>query len=125
MDAGAFETLVADVIDGLPEDFACALDEGNVSVTVEDRPGRDDLAAMGIADGRHTLLGVYHGVPPTHRGLGYSLVLPDTIVIYREPIEAYGRQTGRDMPDVVREVVLHEIAHHFGIPDDRLRELGY
>jgi predicted Zn-dependent protease with MMP-like domain len=120
----AFEALVEKVIEGLPEDFAQALEGGNVGVVVQEQPGRDELDAMGLS-GRGTLLGLYHGVPPTQRGLGYSLVLPDNITIYKIPIEQYAGQTGRQVADVVREVVLHEIAHHFGLPDQRLRELGY
>lgn len=124
MDLESFEELVEQVIESIPEDFAGALEEGNVGVMVQDRPSAEDLDAMGIS-GRGTLLGLYHGVPPTRRGLGYSLVLPDNITIYREPIEQYASQAGRAVDDMVREVVLHEIAHHFGLPDSRLRELGY
>jgi predicted Zn-dependent protease with MMP-like domain len=120
----AFEALVETVIEGLPEDFAQTLEDGNVGVVVQEQPGREEIEAMGLT-GRGTLLGLYHGVPPTHRGLGYSLVLPDNITIYKIPIEQYAGQTGRQVADVVREVVLHEIAHHFGLPDQRLRELGY
>jgi len=119
-----FEALVEHVIEGLPEDFASSLEEGNIGVMVEERPSRADLDQMGIT-GHGTLLGLYHGVPPTRRGLGYSLVLPDNITIYKEPIEQYAAQSGRTVSDLVREVVLHEIAHHFGLPDERLRELGY
>lgn len=124
MDLSQFQELVTVVLESLPDDFAEALEVGNVGVTVQDRPSKDELEAMGISD-RETLLGLYHGVPPARRGLGYSLVLPDTITIYREPIEQYARQNGRAVDDMVREVVLHEIAHHFSIPDRRLRELGY
>ncbi len=124
MDRESFEDLVEQVIESIPEDFARELERGNVGVTVQDRPGAGEVEAMGLADGL-ALLGLYHGVPPTERGLGYSLVLPDNITIYKEPVETYARQTGRRVDDVVREVVLHEVAHHFGLPDDRLRELGY
>ncbi|MHB8896195.1 MAG: metallopeptidase family protein [Candidatus Geothermincolia bacterium] len=124
MDLSEFEDLVERVIESIPEDFAEALEDGNVGVMVQDRPGQDELEALGIS-GRGTLLGLYHGIPPAQRGLGYSLVLPDNITIYREPVEQYASQTGRQVDDMVREVVLHEIAHHFGIPDSRLRELGY
>jgi predicted Zn-dependent protease with MMP-like domain len=84
----------------------------NVEVVVEDEP----------ADGR-PLLGLYQGVPLTRRGTGYSGVLPDKITIYRGPLE---RQYGHD-PDLlrhhIRRVVLHEVAHHFGISDERLVEI--
>lgn len=124
MQREAFESLVEKVIEGLPEDFARQLEDGNVGVMVQEQPSREDLEATGVP-GYATLLGLYHGVPPTRRGLGYSLVLPDNITIYKAPIEQYAKQTSRSVGDVVREVVLHEIAHHFGLPDERLRELGY
>lgn len=119
-----FEALVETVIEGLPDDFAQQLEEGNVGVMCQEQPDREELEATGML-GKGTLLGLYHGVPPTRRGLGYSLVLPDNITIYQAPIEQYAKQTGRQVADAVREVVLHEIAHHFGLPDERLRELGY
>jgi len=125
MDRARFESLVEKVLDALPQDFDRALEEGNIGVMVADRPDPADLDTMGMSERGMTLLGLYHGVPPTRRGLGYSLVLPDNITIYKEPIERYARQAGRQVEDVVTEVVLHEIAHHFGLPDERLRELGY
>jgi len=124
MGPSRFEEMVESVIESLPEDFARELERGNVGITVRDRPSPEELDSLGLSRGG-TLLGLYHGVPPARRGTGYSLVLPDTITIYREPVERYAMETGRALDDLVREVVLHEIAHHFGLPDGRLRELGY
>jgi predicted Zn-dependent protease with MMP-like domain len=107
-----FEQLVAEALDAVPESLLALLD--NVVVLVEDWP----------PSGEATLLGRYEGVPLTERGTRYSGVLPDRISIYRLPILAMCRTDG----EVVREVnitVVHEIAHHFGIDDDRLHELGY
>jgi predicted Zn-dependent protease with MMP-like domain len=101
---------VADAIDGLPEEFRSRL--SNVEIIVEDIPDRE------------TLLGLYHGVPQTRRGSGYAGVLPDLITIYRLPIEARAR-TEEQLAHDVRRTVWHEIAHHFGISDERLRELGW
>jgi len=70
-----------------------------------------------------TPLGVYHGVPQTKRGRGYGLVLPDKIIIYQGPIERQCR-TMEEVRATLRRVLLHEIAHHFGITDERLREIG-
>jgi predicted Zn-dependent protease with MMP-like domain len=112
------------VLDGLPPDFAEKLEEGNVGLVVKDRPTEEELRSVGVS-GDMTLLGLYHGVPPARRGIHYSLVLPDNISIYREPIEQLCEVTGSNLAETVRRVVLHEIAHHFDIPDDRLRELGY
>lgn len=81
-----------------------------------------DRKMAGIGPGR-LLLGLYHGVPLTHRGENYNLVPPDKISIYQEPIEAICA-TDEEVRDQVRKTVLHELAHYFGIDDDRLEELG-
>lgn len=117
-----FERFVARVLDELPDDFAEKL--LNVEVVVESRPSREELEQTGVAQGM-TLLGLYQGVPLPGRGMGYTLVLPDKITIFKEPIENDARQVGVSVTEVIRKVVLHEVAHHFGIPDGRLRELGY
>jgi predicted Zn-dependent protease with MMP-like domain len=94
----------------------------NVEVVIELWPTHDDLYLAGVPAGQ-TLLGLYHGVPLTQRGAHYQLVLPDRIIIFQGPIEQVYRT-----PDAiragVRHTVIHELAHHFGISDDRLRELG-
>jgi predicted Zn-dependent protease with MMP-like domain len=107
-----FEELVAEALDAVPASLLALLD--NVVLMVEDHPPADDPY----------LLGRYEGVPLTERGTRYSGVLPDRISIYRLPILAMCRSDA----EVVREVnitVVHEIAHHFGIDDHRLHELGY
>ena len=112
-----FEELVAEALDGIPAELGARMD--NVAVFVEDRPRRP---------GGLGLLGLYEGVPLTRRDSGYGgyggLVMPDRITIYREPICA----RCFDEADVIRHVrvtVIHEVAHHFGIDDARLRELGW
>jgi predicted Zn-dependent protease with MMP-like domain len=105
-----FEDLVAEALDLIPEQFTRAMD--NVVVLVADRhPTRN-------------LYGLYHGVALTSRSSSYSGHLPDTITIYREPILAHAR-TADDARDQVATTVIHEVAHHFGIDDDRLDELGW
>jgi predicted Zn-dependent protease with MMP-like domain len=108
-DAQRFESLVRDAIDALPDEFAHRLE--NVEIVIEDSPERESL------------LGHYHGVPLTERGAGYSGFLPDKITIYRLPLERRARSP-EDLAEQVRVTVWHEIAHHFGIDDERLRELG-
>ncbi|HUR04884.1 MAG TPA: metallopeptidase family protein [Nonomuraea sp.] len=107
-----FEALVAEALDLIPPELTDLM--ANVAVFVEDDPPEDDPH----------LLGVYDGVPLTERDGWYSGVLPDRITIYRNPTLAIC-----DEPeDVIAEVeitVVHEIAHHFGIDDKRLHELGY
>ena len=133
MDAERFEELVDEAAETLPAEFAERLD--NVDVVVEARPSRLLLRKMGLA-GRGTLLGLYEGVPQTRRDHAYGAVLPDRIVIYREPVlaEAAERATeGDDAPDageafdqavrdVVRATVLHEIGHHFGLTEADLEK---
>lgn len=121
MNATQFEETVSRALDELPPDFAEKLE--NVQVVVKGAPSPEELAAQGITEG--TLLGLYQGIPLSRRGLGYSLVMPDKITIYREPILSLCGRTGESPLEATRRVVLHEIAHHFGIPDYRLRELGY
>ena len=105
-----FEDLVAEALDIIPPEFAAAMD--NVVVLVEDRhPTR-------------SLYGLYHGVALTNRTSQYSGHLPDTITIYREPILA-SVNSDDEARDQVVTTVLHEVAHHFGIDDERLDELGW
>lgn len=120
MKPGTFERLVVQALDDLPSDIQHTLD--NVEVVVEDWPDPTTLRRAGV---RHPmqLLGFYHGVPRTKRTHSYGLVLPDKITIYRRPIEMRSR-TREELRATVRRVVEHEIAHHFGIDDDRLREIG-
>jgi predicted Zn-dependent protease with MMP-like domain len=116
-----FERLVTEAIDGLPEEFAEHLD--NVEFMVEDYPSREDHAARGIEPGG-LLLGVYHGVPLTKRSPFASGTLPDEITLFQRNIERISRSR-REIVEQVRQTVLHEIAHHLGISDERLRQLGY
>ena len=106
-----FEELVADALDDIPEELGRLMD--NVWVTVEDVPEVPGL------------LGLYDGVPLTERDGGYAgMVMPDRITLYRIPICAMCR-TEAEVVEVVRDTVIHEVAHHFGIDDDRLEELGW
>lgn len=106
-----FEELVVEALDGLPEDLGRAM--RNVAIFVEDEHPDDPH-----------LLGLYEGVPLTERGEWYGGVLPDRITIYRLPI-CRGADSDAEVVDEVRVTVIHEIAHHFGISDERLHELGW
>ncbi|MGH8775744.1 MAG: metallopeptidase family protein [Jiangellaceae bacterium] len=106
-----FEELVADALDGLPPELAHRMD--NVAVFVEDNSHQGGL------------LGLYQGIPLTKRDSGYAgMVMPDRITIFRRPI----LRLCRTEEEVIRQVqvtVVHEVAHHFGIGDRRLHELGW
>lgn len=117
MDRKSFEGLVAAAVAGLPEQFLNLLE--NVDVVVEDFPSR---AQNRKTAGRGTLLGLYEGVPLTGRGRGYSMVVPDKITIFQNAIES-AFASDAEIEREVRKVVLHEIAHHFGLDDRRLDQI--
>jgi len=120
MDAARFEQLVAQSLDSLPDEFMERLE--NVDVVIADEPSRNQQKRTDRAHGE-VLLGLYEGVPLTERTAGYGMVVPDKITIFQKNIESSFR-TDAAIVREVRRVVLHEIAHHFGIDDDRLDELG-
>jgi predicted Zn-dependent protease with MMP-like domain len=110
VDEAEFEEAVQAAIDTLPPDLNEAM--SNVAIVVEDEP------PPGMP-----LLGLYEGIPLTSRTIGYSGVSPDKITIYRLPLERLYSHDPALLQAQIRRVVLHEIAHHFGISDERLREL--
>jgi predicted Zn-dependent protease with MMP-like domain len=112
MDRARFEELVSTALDGIPPELAAQLD--NVVILVEDEPPADDPG----------LLGLYDGIALTERDGQYGAVLPDRIFVYRNPLQEMCDDEA-DLVEEVRITVVHEIAHHFGIDDDRLHELGY
>jgi len=121
-----FEELVAEALDDLPPFFGAQMN--NIVVLVEKWPSRRLLREMDVPPGE-TLLGLYRGVPLTARSHAYNLVTPDTITLFQGPIEHAAKEweDGEFLDNVREEVwhtVVHEIAHHFGIDDDRLHELG-
>jgi predicted Zn-dependent protease with MMP-like domain len=120
METEQFEELVAQVVNELPEFFQDRLD--NVDVIVEEFPDRHTMRLARVRS-PYDLLGFYHGVPLTARTTNYGLVPPDKISIYRRPIEIQCR-SDEELRAMIRRVVLHEIAHHFGISDNRLRDIG-
>ena len=107
---GQFEALVADALDRIPEELGRSMD--NVAVVV------DDLSPPG------GLFGLYQGVPLTSRGNHYTASTPDRITIYMATI-CEACQTSWEVVELVRKTVIHEIGHHFGIDDRRLKELGW
>jgi len=122
VDYETFAGLVADALDSLPEEFLDRLE--NVEVLIKDWPSREDLEEVGMEPReKASLLGLYHGVPLTHRGVFYSS-LPDTITIYQKPIERVAGEDEERIREQVRHTVVHEIAHYYGITDERLDELG-
>lgn len=106
-----FEQAVRDALDGLPGELRRAM--ANVAVVVDEDSPSDS-----------PILGLYQGVPLTRRTSGYAAVPPDKITIFRRPIERVAGSDPERLRRQVRHVVVHEVAHHFGISDARLVELG-
>ena len=123
MSAQEFEDVVGDALDRIPADLAEAMD--NVVVLVQDEPDPEMLTAEDYDEaGLPTLLGLYDGVPLTERDEGWSMVLPDRILIFRGPLERWCTSR-EELEEEITVTVIHEVAHHFGIPDERLHELGW
>ena len=113
-----FEARVEEAVLGLPEVFARKLE--NIEIVVEEEPDAETVERMKLERGR-VLLGLYHGVPRTRRHEGAPPLYPDRISIYRRPILAICR-TAEQVRRQVRETVIHEIGHHFGLSDADMRE---
>jgi len=119
VDRDRFQELVAKAVSSLPEEFRTRME--NIDVVVADWPSQSQLASVRLRWGR-VLLGLYQGVPLTKRGPHYGMVAPDKITIFQKPIEAKSKSEAEITAEIHR-VVRHEIAHHFGIGDARLRQL--
>lgn len=114
-----FEELVVLALKRLPQFFKKKMK--NVDVVVEDQSSRELLLEMGLRS-PFELLGLYQGVPLDRRGFYYGNVLPDKITLFQVPIESMCK-TREEIEEQVREVVIHEVGHYFGLDDERLREL--
>ncbi len=114
-----FERYVADAVHALPAEFASRI--ANVEFAVEEWARPEDYGRTGSPQGS-TLLGVYRGVPLTRRMSGYNMVVPDRIVLFRQPLQRMASGEA-DLRRRIEHVVRHEVAHFFGISDERLREI--
>ena len=110
MDELEFEECARRAVDSLPAELRDYM--SNVAIVIEDEPPKGQ-----------PLLGLYQGVPMTRRGSWYGAVPPDKISIYRGPLERHYGADGERLRAEIARVVLHEVAHHFGISDERLREM--
>jgi len=114
-----FEALVRQALADIPEQIRSHVD--NVDVVVEDWPSRAQLVGSGI-DEEQYLLGLYEGIPLTDR-YDYGMVLPDKITLFQKAIEEVCSSEDELVAEV-RDTVVHEVAHHFGIDDESLHEMG-
>jgi predicted Zn-dependent protease with MMP-like domain len=118
-DTATFEQLVEDVLDSLPPMFAQHLD--NVEFIIEQRPTRQHRRQLNIQRGE-IVYGCYEGVPLPERST-FDIAMPATIILFQQPLEQ-DYPDPVDLREQVRRTLLHEVAHHFGISDERLDELG-
>ena len=114
-----FEEAVVLALERIPKFFKKKME--NIDVVIEDRASPDLLSEMGLHS-PFELLGLYQGIPIDRRGFYYGNVLPDKITLYQIPIESICKTEG-EVESKVREVVIHEVGHYFGLDDERLREL--
>ncbi len=120
MNREMFERAVAAALDELPAALRREIE--NVAVVVEEWPDDETLDMAGVDDPAE-LLGFYYGIPLTERTTSYGMVAPDKISLFRQPILMTCRDD-RQVEAAIRNTLRHEVAHYFGIDDDRLREIG-
>lgn len=117
MNRDEFESAIAEALDELPIEFAELM--SNVAIQVEEIPDSETIASLGLDPVHHTLFGLYTGVPLDQRGGWYGNVLPDVIVLYRQPLLEACRSRKR----LIRQIqltLLHEIGHHFGFSEEEM-----
>ena len=123
MEAAEFERIAEEVYETLPEGFRAKID--NIRIVIEELPGVEQLRNVG-AESPFSLLGLYQGVPLNYRNTGYGTypIVPDTITLFKRNIESVaGRES--DVREKIREVLIHEIAHYFGMTEEEIRQAGY
>lgn len=110
-----FEALTDEAFGRLPEKFRVLVK--NVAILVEDVVSKKTCRELGLASDKD-LLGLYTGVPLTERNNNAGFTLPDTVTLYKLPIEEHAQETGKALPDVIYETLWHEIGHHFGLDEE-------
>lgn len=123
MESAEFERIAEEVYDMLPEGFKARIE--NLRIVVEDLPGNEQLRKVG-ATSPYSLLGLYQGIPLNYRNTGYGTypIVPDTITLFKRNIESVVRQES-EVREKIREVLIHEIAHYFGMTEEEIRLAGY
>lgn len=123
MDRKQFDVLVEQAFEELPEEFKGRIE--NVHVVVDDLPDEFDMRGARIRN-PYSLLGLYTGIPLSKRGPEYGMypVIPDRIKLFKKNIERDCRND-REVEERIREVLIHEVAHYFGMTDAEIRKAGY
>jgi predicted Zn-dependent protease with MMP-like domain len=119
MDSVEFEKLVEKGVALIPKEFLRKLE--NVAIVVEEAPNDEQKKKLKLGSS-YSLFGLYEGVPQTRRGPNYGMTLPDKITIFQKTIEQFAK-SDEEIKKIVRDTVWHEIAHHFGTSEQRLREI--
>ncbi len=114
-----FDALISQAMDELPQEYIKGLE--NVAITYDDEPSDQQKEKMKL-DNHHLLLGLYEGIPLTHRGNGYSFVLPDKITLFKQPILAVVNSEA-ELFEQIKRTLWHEIAHYYGLDHDRMDSL--
>ena len=117
-----FSKLIREAVENLPSFFKKRLE--NVDIVVEETPSPDVKNNPKIGTKKGLLLGLYQGIPQNRRTTYYQGVLPDKITLYKRHIEQIGRGEPDKIKQLIAHAIQHEIAHHFGISDKRLKDLG-
>lgn len=115
-----FQQIAEEAFESLPDELVAHID--NVVFLVEDWPDPQTLSDLGL-ESRQELLGLYQGQPRPDRWMGIAEYLPDRILLYQRPIEAHAGQQGMEIFEIIRETLLHEIGHHFGLSEEDLIRL--
>lgn len=123
MERAEFEKIVEECLDNLPDYFKRNIE--NVHFVVEDYPNEDQLSKVKLSS-KYNLLGLYEGTPLTKRGVGYGMhaVMPDKITLFQKNIERYA-YSNEILKSKIKEVLMHEIGHYFGMTEDEIRNAGY
>jgi predicted Zn-dependent protease with MMP-like domain len=123
MERTDFERIVEQAFDRLPDKFKQAIE--NLAILVEDYPTSEMLQSVGARSKRH-LLGLYHGIPLTHRNTWYGTTPtpPDQIFLFQRNIEDHCHST-EEIEQAIYDVLIHEIGHYFGMSDEEIRQAGY
>jgi len=123
MELDEFERIAQEEYEMLPGGFKAKIE--NLRIVIEELPGVEQLKTVG-ATSPYSLLGLYQGVPLNYRTTGYGTypIVPDTITLFKRNIESVVRQQS-EVREKIREVLIHEIAHYFGMTEDEIRLAGY
>jgi predicted Zn-dependent protease with MMP-like domain len=123
MEPARFEQIAEEVYETLPEGFKAKIE--NLQIVIEELPGVEQLRSVG-ARSPFSLLGLYQGIPLKYRNTGYGTypAVPDTITLFKRNIESHVGQDS-EIRAKIREVLIHEIAHYFGMTEEEIRQAGY